>query len=148
MSQRGIGSSVRIMGAGAAAAAAAYATVAGVTWYRYGRTPASRADERDELLDSFMPRYEVLERHHREVAAPAALTFAAACEQDLLHLPLIRLIFKTREVVLRSLASRKAARASVTLMPLVVRFIMPPRPSYQSRASCGYQYVVLLCHGE
>src|SRR6187200_1105933 len=102
MSQRGIGKSVRIMGAGAAAAAAAYATVAGVTWYRYGRMRESRVGERDELLDSFMPRYEVLERHHIEVAAPAALTFAAAREQDLLRLPLVRLIFKTRELVLRA----------------------------------------------
>jgi len=102
MSQRGIGKSVRIMGAGAAAAAAAYATVAGVTWSRYGRMRESRVGERDELLDSFMPRYEVLERHHIEVAAPAALTFAAAREQDLLRLPLVRLIFKTRELVLRA----------------------------------------------
>jgi hypothetical protein len=102
MSQRGIGSPVRIMGAGAAAAAAAYATVAVVTWYRFGRTRESRAGERDELLDAFMPRYEVLERHHIEVAAPAALTFAAAREQDLFRLPVVRLIFKTRELVLRA----------------------------------------------
>ena len=102
MSQRGVGSSVRVMGAAAAAAAAAYASVAGVIWYRYGRTPAPRADERDELLDSFMPEFEVLERHHIDVAAPAALLFAAAREQDLFHLPLVRLIFKTRELVLRA----------------------------------------------
>ena len=34
------------------------------------------------------------------MAAPAALTFAAATEQELLGLPLVRLIFKTRELVL------------------------------------------------
>ena len=100
MSQRWIGRSVRVLGAGAAAAAAAYATVAGAAWYRYGRTSEPRADEQDELLDAFMPRYEVLERHQINVAAPAAITFAAATEQELLSLPLVRLIFKTREVVL------------------------------------------------
>jgi hypothetical protein len=93
-------SHLRMLGAGAAAAAAAYATVAGVAWYRYGRTSESQADEQDELLDSFMPKYEVLERHHIRVAAPAELTFAAAREQDLLHIPLVRLIFKARELML------------------------------------------------
>lgn len=91
---------MRVLGAGTAAAAAAYATLAGVTWCRYGRPSAPRAGERDELLDSFMPRYEVIERHQIEVAAPATLTFAAATEQDLLGLPLVRLIFRTRELVL------------------------------------------------
>ena len=100
MSRRWIGSSMRALGIGAAAAAGAYATFAAVTWSRYGRTSEPRADERDDLLDSFMPKYEVLERHHIKVAAPAALTFAAAREQDLFGLPLVRLIFKTREVVL------------------------------------------------
>ena len=55
-----VGSSMRVLGAGTAATAAAYATVAGVTWCRYGRTSPPRAGEQDELLDSFMPRYEVV----------------------------------------------------------------------------------------
>jgi hypothetical protein len=100
MSTRWVGSSRRLLAACAAAAGGAYATYAGVTWYRYGRMPEPRAGERDELLDTFIPRYEVVERHHIEVAAPAALTFAAAREQDLLGPRLVRLIFKTREFVL------------------------------------------------
>ena len=91
---------MRAVGGGTAAAAAAYAAIAGVAWYRYGRTSEPRADERDELLDSFMPGYEVVERHQIEVAAPASLTFAAAREQELLGLPLVRLIFEAREIVL------------------------------------------------
>lgn len=91
---------MRALEVGAAAAAAAYATHAGLTWYRYGRISEPRTDERDELLDTFMPEYEVVERHHVKVAAPAAVTFAAAREQDLLGLPLVRLIFKAREFVL------------------------------------------------
>ena len=71
-----------------------------VTWYRYGHVPRAEADERDELLDRFMPDYEVVERHSIRVAAPAALTLAAAREQDLLRLPLVRAIFKAREMAM------------------------------------------------
>ena len=95
-----IRSATRGIAAGAGVAAGAYAVYAGVTWYRYGHVPRPVADERDELLDTFMPAYEVLERHHIRVAAPAPLTLAAAREQDLLRLPIVRAIFKTREKVL------------------------------------------------
>ena len=95
-----IGSSIRMLGAGAATAAAACGTIAAVAWYRYGRTSELAAGQQDELLDSFMPRYDVIERHHISVDAPAALTFAAAKEQRLIDLPLVRAIFKTREIVL------------------------------------------------
>lgn len=71
-----------------------------MTWYRYGRLPEADDPERDELLDRFMPVYEVVERHHIRVAAPAAVTLAAAREQDLLQLPLVRPIFKARAVIL------------------------------------------------
>jgi hypothetical protein len=47
-----------------------------------------------------MPTYEVAERHHITVAAPADLTFVAACESDLMQSPIIRTIFKTRELAL------------------------------------------------
>jgi hypothetical protein len=81
-------------------AGGAYLTYAAVTWYRYGRIPNADDSERDELLDRFMPVYDVVERHHIRVAAPPALALAAAREQDLLHLPLVRPIFKAREVIL------------------------------------------------
>ena len=41
--------------------AVGYATVAGTTWYRYGRVPSVSPDECDPLLDQFMPEYEVAE---------------------------------------------------------------------------------------
>lgn len=88
--------------AGVGIAASAYGVYAAVTWYRYGHIPHADDPERDELLDRFMPVYEVVERHHIRVAAPAALTLAAAREQDLLQLPLVRPIFKAREVILRA----------------------------------------------
>ena len=90
----------RWLAAGIGAAVGAYATYVGVTWSRYGHRAPARPDEEDSLLDRFMPTYEVVERHHVRVAAPAAVTLAAACEQDLFESPVVRAIFKTREVVL------------------------------------------------
>jgi hypothetical protein len=81
-------------------ATGAYATYVAATWLRYGRPAPAAAEDADPLLDQFMPVYEVAERHHIPVAAPAEITFAAACEQDLMALPLVRAIFKTREIVL------------------------------------------------
>lgn len=81
-------------------ATAAYAGYFGTAWWRYGHPSAPAADEVDPLLDQFMPVYEVAERHHVHVAAPAEITFEAACEQDLMGLPIVRAIFKTREIVL------------------------------------------------
>lgn len=93
-------SMLRLAAAGLGAAAGAYGGYAALTWYRYGRVPEPDAQARDELLDRFMPTYEVVERHQIRVAAPAATTLAAAREQDLLQLPLVRPIFRAREIVL------------------------------------------------
>jgi hypothetical protein len=81
-------------------ATGAYASYVGVTWLRHGHPTLASADEADPLLDRFMPVYDVVERHHVHVAASADVTFAAACEQDLMALPVVRAIFKAREVVL------------------------------------------------
>jgi hypothetical protein len=47
-----------------------------------------------------MPSYDVAERHHVRIAAPSALTLAAAREVDLQGSPLVRAIIKAREVIL------------------------------------------------
>lgn len=83
-----------------AAAGGTYAGYAAVTWLRYGHVAAAGADDADPLLDRVMPIYEVAERHHIRVAAPAEVTFAAACEQNLMALPMVRAIVKAREVAL------------------------------------------------
>jgi hypothetical protein len=89
------------MVAGLAAAVTGYAAYAAVTWYRYGRHRLTvDPGERDGLLDQFMPRFDVVERHQIGVAAPAAITMAAAREQDLLRVPLVRAIFKARQIVM------------------------------------------------
>ena len=95
-------SAITLLATGAGLAAGVYGAYAAHTWYRYGRVPGQEEDQDDELLDRYMPRYEVVERHQIRVAAPPAVTMAAAREQDLLQLPLVRPIFKTREIVLRA----------------------------------------------
>jgi hypothetical protein len=88
--------------AGAAAiAAASYATYAGLSWYRYARTKREvSGEESDSLLDLYMPEYEVVDRHHIRVAAPAETTFAAVCEMNMSQSAIVRAIFKTRELAL------------------------------------------------
>lgn len=64
------------------------------------RAPVDHRGGPDALLDRFMPAYDVVERHGIRVAAPPALTLTAACEQDLFHIPLVRAIFRAREILL------------------------------------------------
>jgi hypothetical protein len=91
---------VRWLAVGAGVVAGAYSATAALAWLRYGRVPIAHADEADAMLDRFMPIYDVVERHHVQIAAPALVTLAAAEEQDLLHVPLVRAIFKARELAL------------------------------------------------
>lgn len=90
---------MRGLGVGAGVVVGAYAAYAAVAWYRYGHVPESNRDQ-DELLDRFIPEYEVVERHSIPVAAPAAVTLEAAKEQDLFQSALVRAIFVARERVL------------------------------------------------
>ena len=84
-------------------AAGAYGAYAAATYLRYGRTRAN-ADAIDPMLDRFMPMYDVVERHRVRVDAPAEVTLAAAREMDLFQTPLVRAIFKARQLVLGSTA--------------------------------------------
>ena len=95
---------------GVGAAIGAYATNAGIAWFRYGRPSCSAPESQDPLLDRFIPLYDVAERHHIRVSAPAAITLAAAGEADLLQSPITRAIFRAREVILGGEPDR-AARA-------------------------------------
>lgn len=82
------------------AAVGAYAGYVATAWVRYGRAAPPDPDAADPLLDHFMPRYEIAERHHIRVDAPAAITLAAAGAVDLNGSPIVRTIFKAREVLL------------------------------------------------
>jgi hypothetical protein len=90
------------LAAGVGVAAGVYAAYVGVTWSRYGQPSRPKPDEDDELLDRFMPVYDVVERHHIQVAAPAVVTLAVAQEMDLHDVPVVRAVFKGRELILRA----------------------------------------------
>ena len=83
-------------------AAAVYAAYVAAAWLRYGNTAPATGDAADRMLDRFMPRYDIVERHHIEVAAPADVTLDAACDQDMMSLPVAKTIFKARELILGS----------------------------------------------
>jgi len=88
-------------------AAASYAAYVAMTWYRYGHVRRQAGGEdADPLLDRFMPTYDVAERHHVRIAAPAEITLEAATEMDLQQSAIVRGIFKAREWILRSHPAR------------------------------------------
>jgi hypothetical protein len=84
----------------AALATASYAAYVAVTWSRYGRVAPLAADERDALLDRFMPTWDVREHHQIRVASPAAVTAAAARTMALMDLPVVRALVNARELLL------------------------------------------------
>jgi hypothetical protein len=92
----GVGGAAALMGA----AAVSYAAIVGSTWLRYGHDGEPAADEKDALLDVFMPQYDVSERHHVGIAAPADVTFAALMDMNLDDSLVVRAIFKGREILL------------------------------------------------
>ncbi len=53
-----------------------------------------------------MPTYDVAERHHVRVAAPAEVTLKAATEMDLQRSAIVRGIFKAREWIMRGHPTR------------------------------------------
>jgi len=94
------------LAAGAGVAAGSYAALAASAWLRYGSARPAGGDEADEWLDCFMPAYEVVERHHVRVAAPADVTFAAATEVDPNQSAIVRAIFKGRELAMAAVYSQ------------------------------------------
>jgi hypothetical protein len=100
MNATSMSTGARWVAAGAGLAAAGYAAYAAVTWLRYGKPARPSPDERDDLLDRFMPEYEVVERHQIRVNAPAAETLAAAKDLDVMKSIVARGLFKTRAFVL------------------------------------------------
>src|SRR5688500_7959135 len=112
----------RILVAGAAAGLLAAMGYGLTTWYRYGR--ASRTGAADELLDRFLPEYDVRERHETLVSAPAPDTFEAAKALELHRSPLIRGIFRARELLMG--ATSRAARP-------------PPHPFLEEVLTLGWR---------
>jgi hypothetical protein len=59
-------------------------------------------EEEDPLLDDFMPVYEIVERHRIRVNAPPDVVLKAARDLDLFGSPIVRSVFRTRELVSRA----------------------------------------------
>jgi len=110
-------SPARWVSAAVAGAAATYAGYVAITWWRYGNMHPALPTEQDALLDRFIPAYEIAERHHVHVDAPAEATLAVAREMDLLQSPLARTIFRARELMLG--ATPDTERRPTGLLPLV-----------------------------
>lgn len=109
--------------AGAAALAiAGYAAVAGTAWTRFGHATGARVrDEEDPLLDSFMPLYDVVERHHIRVAAPADITLGVARDMNILDSCVVRAIFKGRELLLGATPQPENVALPPGLVPAALR---------------------------
>ena len=103
---RPLASVVKLSAAVVGLGAAAYGAYAALAWLRYGRVARARSDEADPLLDRFLLHYDVVERHAIPVAAPAQVVLDAARQQPLFSIPLVRWVFRGRELVMRSTLRR------------------------------------------
>jgi hypothetical protein len=103
-----IGTAGRWLATAAGLGAATYGAYVATTWFRYGQvTRRPGADDQDALLDRFIPAYEVAERHHVLIDAPADVTFRAAADMYLEQSAIVRAIFRAREWIMRSHAARE-----------------------------------------
>ncbi len=109
--------------AGAAAlAVVGYAACAGTAWTRFGHaTRAKTKDEEDTLLDGFMPLYDVVERHHIHVAAPADLTLGVARDMNVFDSRIVRAIFRGRELMLGATPPPEGVAMPPGLVPAALR---------------------------
>lgn len=94
----------------AAIGVGAYAVTAAALWMRYGHPAPAREDQRDRLLDQFMPVYDVATRHQRRIDASPEDVLAAARQMDMLGSPVARVIVRTRELVLGASGAPRRAR--------------------------------------
>ncbi len=86
--------------AGAGLVGLGYAFFAGLPWRRYGSVARRRLNANDELLDRFMPEFDVVDRRLAHVRAPAETALARAQAIELFDLPVVHAIIRMRELVL------------------------------------------------
>ena len=98
---RGRGRAGQALAAGAAGAVLLGAGYVARTWLRYGRNGILLADP-DPLLERFLPSPEVRELHRTVVGAPAEVTWEAARALDFRRSPVVRAIFRGRELLMRA----------------------------------------------
>jgi hypothetical protein len=81
-------------------AAAGYAALVALNRAKYGGAKGSADGAEDSVLDQFIPDPEVAEHHKIAIKAPAGVVMAAAKSLNLMTSPVIRAIFRTRELAL------------------------------------------------
>src|SRR5262245_34693887 len=92
-------SATKWLAAGFCVAASAYAAYVGATFIGYGKPKPLGGKHDDDLLNRFMPVYDVVDRHAIHVRAPADVALSCATETDLESCTFVRGIFKAREMV-------------------------------------------------
>lgn len=117
MTDGAIHSGIRCFAATLGVAVMSYGVSVGAKWFRYGRVRLGKPEDADPLLDRFISAYEVADKHHVRVAAPADITMAVAFELDLRRSAIIRAVFKGRELLLGSEPHRSVG--SQPLLPTV-----------------------------
>jgi hypothetical protein len=90
----------RGLAVGAAMAATGYAALIVLGRWRYGNVEGFAQNAEDSLLDRYIPKPEVVEHHQIAIDAPADVVMAAAKEMEVLDSPLIRMVFRIRELAL------------------------------------------------
>jgi len=81
-------------------AAAGYAALVVLNRAKYGGAKRSAQAAKDSVLDRLIPDPEVAERHEIKIHAPVHIVMAAAKSLELMTSPLIRAIFRARELAL------------------------------------------------
>ncbi len=90
----------RSVAIGFGVASAGYAAMVAWNRMRYGKVTSSRHSCGSSLLDRFIPDPEVVDHHQIAIDAPADVVLSTASRMRLLDSPLIRAIFKLRELAL------------------------------------------------
>jgi len=92
---------------GSAIAAAGYAALVVLSRATYGGAKRSAGAAKDSVLDRFIPNPEVSEHHAITIQAPADVVMLSAKSLELLSSPVIRAIFRARELALGGVPDRR-----------------------------------------
>ena len=99
---------------GGAMAAAGYAGLVGLNRAKYGDAKRSADAAHTSVLDRFIPDPEVAEHHEIAINAPADVVMTAAKSLALMTSPMIRAIFRARELALGGATDRRPHPAVCT----------------------------------
>ena len=99
------------LAAGGAIAAGGYAALVVLNRATYGNASRLADTVKDPVLDGFIPKPEVKEHHEIRMQAPADVVIAAAKSFELLTSPVIRAIFRARELALGGEPDTKSSSA-------------------------------------